>query len=61
MKMKTSYEALSREFVGKNTMVKLQNSLEDTSVSNMFVKVVCLTSTSLAVHSNVIEQITKIS
>ena len=54
-KMKRSFEALSREFVGKDTIVKLLNSLEDTSVRNMLLKVVYLTSASLAVHSNVIE------
>ena len=31
-------------------------SLEDTSVRNILVKAVCLTSTSLAVHSNVIKK-----
>ena len=34
--MKSSFEALSREFGEKNMIVKLQNSLEDTSVHNMF-------------------------
>ena len=56
-KMKSSSEALLREFVGKNTTVELQNSLEDTSVCNMLLKAVCLTSTSLAVHSNVTEKL----
>ena len=35
----------------------LVNSLEDISVCNMLIKVVCLTSASLAVHSNVIKRI----
>ena len=56
--MKSSFEALSREFAGKNTIVKLKNSLEDSSVRNMLIKVVRLTSASLAVYSNVIERIT---
>ena len=60
-KMKSSFEALSREFVGKNTIAKLQNSLKDTPVCNMLINVVCLTSASLAMHSNAIEQITEIS
>ena len=53
-KMKSSFEALSREFVGKNTIVKLQNSLKDTPVCNMLINVVCLPSASLAMHSNAI-------
>ena len=61
MKMKSSFEALSREFVGKNTLVTLYNSLEDSFVRNMLVKAVYLTNASLAVHSNVIERITNIS
>ena len=56
--MKSNFEALSREFVGKNTLVTL---LEDSFVRNMLVKVVCLTNASLAVHSNIIERITNIS
>ena len=48
MKISFLFEALSREFVEKNMIV---NSLEDISVRNMLVKVVCLTSASLAVHS----------
>ena len=59
--MKSSFEALSREFVGKNTLVTLQNSIEDSSVHNMLVKAVCLTNASLAVHSSVIERIMNIS
>ena len=59
MKMKSSSEALSREVVGKNTIVKLLNSLEDTFVRNMLLKAVCLRSASLAVHSNVIEELQK--
>ena len=39
-KIKSSFEALLGEFVGNNMIV---NSLEDTSVCNMLVKAVCLT------------------
>ena len=58
-KMKSSFEALPREFEGKNTIVKLQNNLEDTSVRNMLLKAVCLTSASLAMHRNVFEELQK--
>ena len=53
--MKSSFEALSREFVEKNTIVKLK----DTSVCNVLIKAVCLTSASLAAYSNVIEELQK--
>ena len=36
-----------------------KNSLEDTSVRNMLLNAVCVTSTSLAMHSNVIEELQK--
>ena len=42
MKMKSSFEALSREFVEKNMLVKIYNSLEDTSVRKALIKAVCL-------------------
>ena len=40
-------------------IVKIYNSLEDTSVCNVLIKTVCLASASLAVHSNVIEELQK--
>ena len=40
-------------------IVKLYNSLDDTTVHNMLVKPVCLTNASIAVHSNIIERIMK--
>ena len=53
--MKSSFEALSREFVEKKHVSHTIKQFRDTSVRNMLVKA------SLAVHSNVIERITKIS
>ena len=55
MKIKSSVEALSREFEEKKHYS--QTSLEDTSVRNMLLKAVYLTSASLAVRSNVIEEL----
>ena len=53
--MKSNFEALLREFVEKHD----SQSLEDTSVRNVLIKAVCLTSASLAAHSNVIEELQK--
>ena len=41
----------------EKTIFKLQNSLEDTSVCNMLLKADSLISASLAVHSNIIEEL----
>ena len=58
-KMKGSFELCRENLWEKSTIVKFKNSLEDTSVCNMLLKAVCLTSTSLALHSNVIEKLQK--
>ena len=56
MKINSSHDALCREFAYENTIDKLQNNKEDTSLCNLWFKVVCSSYTSLAMHGNVIDE-----
>ena len=59
MKMKSSSEALSRECVGKKYNSQTIKQFRRSPVRNMLLKAVCLTSATLAVHSNIIEELQK--
>ena len=57
-KMKSSFETL-RESLWKKHDSQTIKQFEDTSVRNVLIKAVCLTSASLAANSNVIKELQK--